>query len=84
LRQVLIGLVLLMVGGVAFAQDYTAGGYCAPWCQGGWGGGLECSYYTFDQCVVSTRGLGNHCYENPLLHLCRRPAAVDRSPRHKR
>jgi hypothetical protein len=84
MRQVLIALVLSMVGGAAFAQDYTSGGYCAPWCQKGRGGGMDCSYYTFEQCLVTTRGLGTHCYENPFLPLCRRPAAADRPPRHKR
>jgi hypothetical protein len=84
MRQVLIGFLLLMVSGVAFAQDYTSGEYCAPWCQGRFAGMLDCSYYTFDQCLATTRGLGTHCYENPFLHLCTRHVPPDRRLRRKR
>jgi Protein of unknown function (DUF3551) len=83
MRRVLIGVVLSMLGGVAFAQDYTSGGYCAPWCQGGRGGGLGCSYYTFQQCLDSARGQGTHCYENPLLHLCTRGKATAQDRRKR-
>jgi Protein of unknown function (DUF3551) len=83
MRRILIGLVLITLGGVAFAQDYTSSDYCDPWCQGG-RGPLDCSYHSFQQCLVSTRGLGTHCYENPFLYLCRRPAAPDRPPHRKR
>jgi hypothetical protein len=38
----------------------------APWCAnmgGGWG--FDCSYFTFDQCMATARGLGNYCSPNP-------------------
>jgi hypothetical protein len=38
----------------------------APWCAnmgGGWG--FDCSYFTFEQCMATARGLGNYCSPNP-------------------
>ena len=38
----------------------------APWCAnmgGGWG--FDCSYFTFEQCMATARGLGNSCSPNP-------------------
>jgi len=85
MRQVILtGIAALMLGGAAFAQDYTSAGYCDPWCQGRGGGALDCSYRTFEQCLVTTRGMGTHCYENPFLYLCRRPIEPSPSRRHKR
>jgi len=39
----------------------------APWCAylGGRDGGYDCSYYTFEQCMATARGLGNSCAPNP-------------------
>jgi hypothetical protein len=39
----------------------------APWCAylGGGGGGFECGYYTFEQCMATARGLGGSCSPNP-------------------
>jgi hypothetical protein len=39
----------------------------APWCAflGGRGGGYDCSYYTFEQCMATARGLGGSCAQNP-------------------
>ena len=69
MRQILTGIAALMLGGAAFAQDYTSSEYCDPWCEQGRGGGLDCSYHNFQQCLVSTRGMGTHCSENPFLYL---------------
>ncbi len=36
------------------------------WCAnmgGGWG--FDCSYFTFEQCMATARGLGNSCSPNP-------------------
>jgi hypothetical protein len=30
---------------------------------GDWG--FDCSYYTFEQCMATARGLGNSCSPNP-------------------
>ena len=45
-----------------------AGNQTAPWCasQGGRGGGFDCSYYTFEQCMATARGLGGSCAQNPV------------------
>ena len=75
MRLVSIAALALIWGGTATAQDFTSSSYCDPWCEMGHGGGLECSYHTFDQCLVSTYGVGGHCYENPFLSMCRRPGA---------
>jgi hypothetical protein len=39
----------------------------APWCAflGGQGGGYDCGYYTFEQCMATARGLGGYCVPNP-------------------
>jgi hypothetical protein len=39
----------------------------APWCAalGGYIGGFDCSYRTFDQCMATARGLGGYCTPNP-------------------
>ena len=41
----------------------------APWCAylGGFSGGFDCSYYTFDQCMATARGLGGRCQPNPAV-----------------
>jgi hypothetical protein len=38
-----------------------------PWCayMGGFGGNFDCSYYTFEQCMATARGLGGTCSPNP-------------------
>jgi Protein of unknown function (DUF3551) len=39
----------------------------APWCawmSGGRGFTSDCSYYTFEQCLATIRGLGGYCAQN--------------------
>jgi hypothetical protein len=50
----------------------------------GAGGGLDCSFHTFDQCRVSTYGNGSHCYENPFLSMCTRPGVATKPLRPRR
>jgi hypothetical protein len=54
---------LLDAGNVATARQ------AAPWCAylGGFGGGFDCSYYTFEQCMATARGLGGRCQPNPSV-----------------
>ena len=48
----------------SFAQ--AAWRQAAPWCANMGGGyGFDCSYFTFDQCMATARGLGNFCTPNP-------------------
>jgi Protein of unknown function (DUF3551) len=51
----------------------------APWCAylGGMGGGFECAYYTFEQCMETARGLGGYRSPNPY-------AVVDNPNRTRR
>jgi hypothetical protein len=84
MRKVLMAIAALALSDVAIAQSYTSSEYCDPWCQLGAGGGLDCSYHTFQQCLVTTRGEGGHCYENPFLSLCRRPIAPAPVHRYRR
>ena len=38
----------------------------APWCANmGSGWGFDCSYFNFDQCMATARGLGGWCSPNP-------------------
>jgi Protein of unknown function (DUF3551) len=83
MRQALIAVLALIWGGTATAQDFTSAGYCDPWCEMGRGGGLDCTYRTFNQCWVSTQGSGTHCYENPFLSMCRRPGAAPAKHLHR-
>jgi hypothetical protein len=39
-----------------------------PWCAYMGGSfGYDCSYFTFEQCMETARGLGNSCAPNPSL-----------------
>ena len=60
---VLVGAVMHDSRGVADAGWRQL----APWCAylGGLGGGFDCSYYTFEQCMATARGLGGWCSPNP-------------------
>jgi hypothetical protein len=73
MRHGLIAVLILILGGVALAQDRTSSEYCDPWCERATndGSALDCSYHTFQQCLAAASGTG-HCYENPFLYQCRR------------
>ncbi len=62
-------IVLGMVLASAAWDVAQAGNQTAPWCasQSGRGGGYDCSYYTFEQCMATARGLGGSCAQNPLV-----------------
>ena len=84
MRLVSIAVLALIWGGTATAQDFSSAWYCDPWCEMGHPGGLECAYHTFDQCLVSTYGVGGHCYENPFLSMCTRPGLAAKPLRPRR
>ena len=65
-------LLLLLLGGiclsiVGMAQRAEAQNY--PWCalydSGADGGGTNCGFTAFEQCMATARGLGNNCQPNP-------------------
>jgi hypothetical protein len=50
-----------------------------PWCAAkGSDWGFDCSYYTFEQCMETARGLGNYCTRNPAALDGGRPARQQR------
>ena len=59
----------VLAGTAAFATSsfaQAAWRQAAPWCANMGGGyGFDCSYFTFDQCMATARGLGNFCTPNP-------------------
>ena len=85
MRHVLIGVFILMLGGMALAQDRTTSEYCDPWCErdSDDGARLDCSYQTFQQCLAAAAGTGN-CYENPFLYQCRRTPPANSPARRRR
>jgi Protein of unknown function (DUF3551) len=64
---IVLGMVLATAAWDA-ANVVQAGNQTAPWCasQSGRGGGYDCSYYTFEQCMATARGLGGSCAQNPV------------------
>jgi hypothetical protein len=79
-RHAVLALVIigacLGVGHAAMAQPSQR----APWCAflGGNSSAYDCSYYSFDQCMATARGLGGFCSQNP------RALAPPRRPRSNR
>jgi hypothetical protein len=73
---VLSGAGLIDAGNAAMAQRRAP-----PWCAylGGFSGSFDCSYYTFEQCMATARGLGGRCQPNPAA-----VQAPDRSGRGSR
>lgn len=61
----LLGIAVAAVGSVspARAQNY-------PWCEylsgGEQGGGKNCGFVSFEQCMESARGNGSYCRINPM------------------
>ena len=56
------------------------GAQAAPWCAdyggGRGGGGTNCGFYSFEQCMATVRGIGGFCrqngFENPSYRYQRR------------
>ena len=71
-RRDRLGLFVLlasiaMMGLLDARHPAAAWSQAAPWCAnlGGSFGSYDCSYYTFEQCMATARGLGNSCAPNP-------------------
>ena len=55
----------------------------APWCANMGGSyGFDCSYFTFEQCMATARGLGNFCSPNPSLQAGSQPVRQQRRGRN--
>jgi len=62
-------------------------GGAAPWCaqySGGdmGGGGTNCGFYSFDQCLATVRGIGGFCVRNSF-ELGSAGSATGRRKRHR-
>ena len=76
MRLATIGIVTLAAGLAANVQTASAqieSFYQERYCSQGmgnfrFGGELDCSYRTWQQCIESARGLGRYCTENPWWH----------------
>lgn len=73
MRHVLIGIALMIPTGAASAQeDRSTSQFCSPWCLQFRSGAQDCSYHSFEQCRVSSSGVGGVCVQNPVLSQCTR------------
>jgi hypothetical protein len=51
---------------------FSVEGAAAPWCAeysgggNGNGGGSNCGFYSFEQCLATVRGIGGFCSRNPF------------------
>jgi hypothetical protein len=82
MRLGLIGfgaLVAIMTAGVVQPSSAAP----RPWCMQEPGYMGSCSYYSFQQCYESAKGLGGHCYENPAIAWQRLQGSGTEAPRRK-
>jgi hypothetical protein len=56
-----ISVFVVGIGTRAEAQNYP---WCAIYSGGGAGGGTNCGFITFEQCMATASGLGRFCYRN--------------------
>ncbi len=56
-----IGVGVLCIEKPAEAQNYP---WCAIYSEGAVGGGTNCGFITFEQCMETAFGLGSFCYRN--------------------
>jgi hypothetical protein len=63
LLLLMLGICLGIIGfgNRAEAQNYP---WCAIYSEGAAGGGTNCGFTTFEQCMATARGLGSFCYLN--------------------
>jgi hypothetical protein len=66
-RPITVIASLAVVFAGALAAPETAHAQYAPWCAqyGSQTGSYDCSYYTFEQCMATVRGVGGFCQQNP-------------------
>jgi hypothetical protein len=58
---------LAIVGSSTIATMADARPFAGPrFCAQIRGGGENCGYYTFDQCLASVSGVGGYCYVAPI------------------
>jgi len=57
-------LVILSFSGSAAPAQYLGGTWCAYYGGGGRGGGSNCGFYSWDQCMAALSGNGGYCARN--------------------
>ncbi len=66
--RILLVLLAVWVGAVSIGTRAEAQNY--PWCayynMGEDGGGTNCGFVSFDQCMATVRGIGGFCERNTL------------------
>jgi hypothetical protein len=83
MRQVLIGICALVAIMSAGIQTSTAAPP-RPYCLDAERTHMkDCSYYSFQQCLDTARGLGGICYYNPAILWAQRYGASEPAPRRK-
>lgn len=72
----------LLAAFVLDARSVSQAHYHAPWCAMLTGYGTwECDYYSLQQCLARTSGLGGTCSLNPWLPPTQPPVRRQRAPR---
>jgi hypothetical protein len=69
-RQLWIGFGALVIASVATLQESDSrepAPYCFQGGRGSTGGFLDCSYYTWEQCLAAVTGGGEGCSINPEI-----------------
>jgi hypothetical protein len=92
MRLAIIGLVTVCAALAADVQVASAQNEsffqdrCCSQRMGGFrfGGSLDCSYRTWQQCIESASGLGRYCMENPWWHGARQQPTQGKSSRRHR
>lgn len=59
-----IAALMSLVLASLFALDARGPALASPWCSTY--GAISCGYDTFDQCIVSIRGIGGSCIRNTM------------------
>jgi hypothetical protein len=71
--------VLTSLALALFALDARVPALASPWCSTY--GGMSCGYDTFEQCLVSIRGVGGSCIRNTMEpEIAVQPAPVVAQP----
>jgi len=73
--------VLVVLAGVAAAGGAQAQNY--PWCaqySGKNGGGMNCGFVSFEQCLATVRGIGGFCIANNTYQPPAGPHPTHRAP----
>jgi hypothetical protein len=75
----LLGIVAasIALGTPARAQNYP---WCAQYMGGDTGGGMNCGFVSFEQCMATVRGMGGFCMANNTYV----PPAGPRAPNMRR